>query len=1133
MMALGMGASAQISLGSGTTAGILPISTNYGYNYSQQIFTKNEINADAAGNITGVKFYLASASSITNSTTWKVYVGHTTKATFSSTTDWVATSALTQVFDGEVSNVGGEVTVTFPTAFAYNNTDNLIIAVDENKVDYDAGNYFYTYSGVANSTLYYRNDTTNPNPDTPPTASSRVGTKSRITLLGLTPNAVPLCPTVTAPSAAAATGVAVLPTITWSAVSGATGYKLSVGTVAGGTDILNNQDLGNVTSYAFTTALEYNKQYFYTVSSYNGTIPSAACTERSFTTVNIACSAVSLPAANATNTSLSPTITWAAVTGATGYRLTVGTTTGGTDVLNNQDLGNVLTYTFASPLNSATKYFYKVNSYNLTTTSASCSERNFTTLCGTLNAPYTETFSSGSLPLCWSTYSVNNTSYALWQFGAATQDYGTTFNAAGQNNTAGQFAFVDASTPYTGVHDVTLQTPDINLTGITSPFLEFRWFKNHLSTATGTTQPAYDNNSLTVQVKTVSATTWNTVFTSSTNSPIWRTEGITLPASYSGTTIQVRFVVDKDVSGNGYFYDNLLLDDVKLKEAPVCFAPTLPNLVSATANSLTVSWTAPTTAPANGYEIYYSTVNTAPTASTVLTATNSVTSTSLTATIPGLTANTNYFIWVRSACSATEKSDWVGTVNGFTGLCVPTGGALSTSYYLNAISTTGASTNVSYTATSYNAYVDNTATNITSFPGGSFNYSLAAAGGSTYYYYIWADLNNDLDFNDVGETILATTTYSATSAGSVVLPATLAVGSYKIRIGVSYSGAITACGPAPYGNYVDYTLVLSAAPTCLPPTGLATTNVTSSNATLSWTAPATVPGNGYEYAFSSTNTTPTSGTPTSALSVPLSPLNPLTTYYYWVRSVCSGSSTSTWVTGSFTTSATPPANDNCGTPTAITPGATFTQNPVIGTTIGATLTSDATATTACQTTRYADTWYTVVVPASGSITIETKSDAGSPVTDTVLGVYTGSCGTLTSVGCDDDNSTDGLFSLLTLTSANGITAGQTLLVGVWNYSATNNGTFQISAYDASLSTSEVSQVKNNLTAYPNPFADVLNISDVKNVKSVSVVDVAGRLVKTIEKPSSALQLGELKSGMYMVILNMNDGSRQTIKAIKK
>lgn len=227
----------------------------------------------------------------------------------------------------------------------------------------------------------------------------------------------------------------------------------------------------------------------------------------------------------------------------------------------------------------------------------------------------------------------------------------------------------------------------------------------------------------------------------------------------------------------------------------------------------------------------------------------------------------------------------------------------------------------------------------------------------------------------------------------------------------------------------------------------------------------------------------------------------------------------------------PPANDNCTSPTALIPGAVFAQNAITGTTFGATLTADATAVSACQTTRYADTWYSVVVPANGNITIETKTATGTLVTDTVLAAYTGSCGALTSVGCSDDEGDDN-FSKLVLT---GLTPGATILVAVWNYSATNDGAFQVSAYDASvLATSDAAQVKNNkLKAYPNPFADVINISDVKNVKSISIIDIAGRVVKTIEKPSSVLQLGGLKSGLYMVVLNMNDGSQQTIKAIKK
>lgn len=79
----------------------------------------------------------------------------------------------------------------------------------------------------------------------------------------------------------------------------------------------------------------------------------------------------------------------------------------------------------------------------------------------------------------------------------------------------------------------------------------------------------------------------------------------------------------------------------------------------------------------------------------------------------------------------------------------------------------------------------------------------------------------------------------------------------------------------------------------------------------------------------------------------------------------------------------------------------------------------------------------------------------------------------------------------------------------------------------------VSDIKKaNIAVYPNPFVDVVNISDVKNVKSISIVDMAGRQVKTLS-PSSEINLSELKSGMYIINLNMTDGNIKAIKAIKK
>lgn len=85
-------------------------------------------------------------------------------------------------------------------------------------------------------------------------------------------------------------------------------------------------------------------------------------------------------------------------------------------------------------------------------------------------------------------------------------------------------------------------------------------------------------------------------------------------------------------------------------------------------------------------------------------------------------------------------------------------------------------------------------------------------------------------------------------------------------------------------------------------------------------------------------------------------------------------------------------------------------------------------------------------------------------------------------------------------------------------------------YKDALAVSDVT--KAGISVYPNPFADVLKISDVKGVKSISVNDISGRQVKTLA-PSAELNLSNLKSGLYIVNLQMEDGSVKSFKAIKK
>lgn len=279
---ISMALNAQINLGIGSIdVGAAPISTYYGYSYVQQIFPKQEINADAAGNITGLTFYLDPTKPVVNSLDWVVYLGHTAKSSFSSDSDWIPVSQLTQVYAGTVTNINGVITLTFATPFPYNNIDNLVVAVDENSQDYDdnSDEVMYVYHSAPNSTLYFRNDGTNPNPSFPP-VGNLASYKSVITINGLTKKPIPACPLIVYPTNNTAF-VPLLPTIIWNAVAGAIGYKISIGTTPGGTDIINQQSVTSG-SFALPTLLSANTTYYLRVVSFAAAGESSGCSEVTF-----------------------------------------------------------------------------------------------------------------------------------------------------------------------------------------------------------------------------------------------------------------------------------------------------------------------------------------------------------------------------------------------------------------------------------------------------------------------------------------------------------------------------------------------------------------------------------------------------------------------------------------------------------------------------------------------------------------------------------------------------------------------------------------------------------------------------------------------------------------------------------
>lgn len=172
-----------VGTGTGTTTS-LPITSCYGYTYGQQLYTASEISAaggsTSAGVITKIRFYFSSGAS-TNSDNWTVYIGNTTKTTFASTTDWVASTAMSMRFSGTVTYpaAGSWMEIPLSTPFSWDGTSSIVIAVDENAPGYYCSNSWRSTT-VTSTGIRYFDDVTNPDPTSPPTASGLVNTRPNI-----------------------------------------------------------------------------------------------------------------------------------------------------------------------------------------------------------------------------------------------------------------------------------------------------------------------------------------------------------------------------------------------------------------------------------------------------------------------------------------------------------------------------------------------------------------------------------------------------------------------------------------------------------------------------------------------------------------------------------------------------------------------------------------------------------------------------------------------------------------------------------------------------------------------------------------------------------------------------------------
>lgn len=155
----------------------LPLNSNYGYNYSQVLYLQPEI--DMSGQrIEKLYYHWNGYEAGTNLKNWTIFMGHTDKTDFTSTTDWIPVENMVQVFSGEVNlpATPGWVEITLTLPFAYNNTDNLVIAVNETSPGYNNSlANFYGTSSTSYRGLRLQNDSTVYNPAAPGTGTRVLG----------------------------------------------------------------------------------------------------------------------------------------------------------------------------------------------------------------------------------------------------------------------------------------------------------------------------------------------------------------------------------------------------------------------------------------------------------------------------------------------------------------------------------------------------------------------------------------------------------------------------------------------------------------------------------------------------------------------------------------------------------------------------------------------------------------------------------------------------------------------------------------------------------------------------------------------------------------------------------------------
>lgn len=508
----------------------------------------------------------------------------------------------------------------------------------------------------------------------------------------------------------------------------------------------------------------------------------------------------------------------------------------------------------------------------------------FNTPCDASTIPYSEGFESGQtdntvLANCWSQVSESGT--AVWKANTSA----TTYNR----------------TPRTGSWNATLYYGNTDwmfkgfaLTGGTS-YVFSMYARQDMS------DPTYANITVSYGTDANVASMTNPIVATTTiiNGDYQEISGVFSPAT-SGTYY---VGIKGNISSTPYY---ISIDDISITEATGCFKPTMVAVSNILSNTADISWMAPATGSPIGYEWLVVADGAGVGATPVASGYES----STLASVSGLSANTQYDLFVRTDCGGVY-SDYVGPYSFLTAC-----DAISTFPFVetfNSTSTTeacwtvlnenadGDAWNLSYTTTPIEG--NQSAAIYTDYNAGANNdyliSPLLTLTGNQRLVYKYK-VGSTTDANEF-EVLLSTTGKAAADFSTVLMPTTQFTNTTKAENIIdltAYTGDVYIAFHVPTGSadgsriYIDSVIVRDV-PTCDIPTAVVINNISSNSADFSWTAPTIGSPVGYDWFIVADGagvggTQVVSGTEPATNMTVSTGLTSATAYDFYIRTDCGG-----------------------------------------------------------------------------------------------------------------------------------------------------------------------------------------------------------------------------------------------------